>query len=73
MRRAPCETQHDVTFSRSYDQGKFTKKNYKDNYLLSSFQPKGVSHVYELDCSGIRREVVQTVFAVVSCAVSRAE
>ena len=44
VRRTPCETQHDVIFSRPFDQGKITKK-YKGNYVLSGFQPECVHHV----------------------------
>jgi len=62
MRRTPCETEHDVTISRSYDEGKITKK-YKDNHVRSI--PKVcATYMYVLDCSRIRR-----AFAVVSCAV----
>jgi len=56
-RCAPCETEHDVTFSRSSDQGKITKTLW---IYLCIIQPEGVRHMYVLDCSrhrGTRRGV----------------
>ena len=56
-RCTPCETEHDVTFSRSCDQGKITKTLWR---YLCIFQPEGVRHMCVLDCSrhrGTRRGV----------------
>ena len=42
VRRTPCDTEHDVTFSRSCDQGKITNTLWR---YLCIFQPEGVRHV----------------------------
>jgi len=58
VRHTPCETEHDVTFSRSCDQAKITKKLERQ---LCTFQPEGVRHSRRtpcvLDCSRIRRDL----------------
>ena len=63
VRHTPCETEHDVTFSRLCDQEK-SRKSQKDNYVLSS--PEGTV------CTRLlvfEETFAKTVSAVVNCAV----
>jgi len=69
-RCAPCETEHDVTFSGSCIQGKITKTLWR---YLCIFQPEGVRHMYVLDCSRIGRDISANCFCSCEQGWSRDE
>ena len=62
VQRTPCETERDVTFSRSCDQGRITK-SYEDNYVLSSQNVCAIQYIsYVLDCSRIQMDICAICF-----------
>jgi len=74
VRRTPCETEHDVTFSRSCDQRKITKKlcEIRAMKIIMYFPartcaPNICSRLLSYSKRHLRKP--QTAFAVVSCAV----
>ena len=67
VRRTPCDTEHDVTFSWSCDQGKITKTLWRYLYVLSS--PKACAICMYSTALVLEETFSQTAFAVVSRTV----